>query len=114
VLVAADGKRDVRKPYKTRDGRTKRPPKLSTRYALVYHILLALGLRRGEALGLSWADLDWEKGTVQVRRQVQQINGKVVVSDSPKPTLAGAPCRLPRSSWSGCVRTGGTSRRSAP
>jgi integrase len=38
-------------------------------------------LRRGEGLGLSWADLDWEKGTVQVRRQVQQINGKVIVSD---------------------------------
>ena len=84
VLVTADGKRDLRKPYKTRDGRTKSPPKLSTRYALVYHILLALGLRRGEALGLSWEDVDWEAGTVQVRRQVQQINAKTVVSDYTK------------------------------
>ena len=84
LLVAADGKLDLRKPYKTRDGRTKSLPKLTSRYALVYHLLLTLGLRRGEALGLSWEDLDWEDGTVQVRRQVQQINGKVVVSDYTK------------------------------
>ncbi|HMQ31391.1 MAG TPA: tyrosine-type recombinase/integrase [Chloroflexaceae bacterium] len=81
LLKAADARLDVRKPYTTKDGRSKSLPKLSTRYALLYHLLLALGLRRGEGLGLSWADLDWEKGTVQVRRQVQQINGKVVVSD---------------------------------
>lgn len=81
LLKAADARLDVRKSYTTRDGRSKSLPKLSTRYALLYHLLLALGLRRGEGLGLSWADLDWEKGTVQVRRQVQQINGKVVVSD---------------------------------
>lgn len=81
LLKATDARLDVRKPYTTKDGRSKSLPKLSTRYALLYHLLLALGLRRGEGLGLSWADLDWEKGTVQVRRQVQQINGKVVVSD---------------------------------
>jgi integrase len=54
LLVAADGRRDVRKPYTTSDGRTKSLPKLSTRYTLIYHLLLALGLRRGEALGLGW------------------------------------------------------------
>jgi integrase len=47
-------------------------------------VLLALGLRRGEGLGLSWEDVDWEAGTVQVRRQVQQINGKVIVSEYTK------------------------------
>jgi integrase len=84
LLKAADARLDVRKPYTTKDGRSKSLPKLSTRYALLYHLLLALGLRRGEGLGLSWADLDWEKSTVQVRRQVQQINGKVIVSDYTK------------------------------
>jgi integrase len=84
LLKAADARLDVRKPYTTKDGRSKSLPKLSTRYALLYHLLLVLGLRRGEGLGLSWADLDWEKGTVQVRRQVQQINGKVIVSDYTK------------------------------
>lgn len=84
LLKAADARIDVRKPYTTRDGRSKSLPKLSTRYALLYHLLLTLGLRRGEGLGLSWADLDWEKSTVQVRCQVQQINGKVVMSDDTK------------------------------
>jgi integrase len=84
LLVAADGKRDVRTSYTTSDGRIKSLPKLSTRYALLYHLLLALGLRRGEGLGLSWEDIDWEAGTVQIRRQVQQINAKVVVSDYTK------------------------------
>lgn len=81
VLVTADGKRDMRKPYTTKNGRTKSLPRLSSRYALLYHLLLALGLRRGEGLGLNWEDVDWEAGTLQVRRQVQQINSKVVVSD---------------------------------
>ncbi len=84
LLKAADARRDVRTPYTTRDGRSKSLPKLSTRYALVYHLLLTLGLRRGETLGLSWEDVDWEASTVQVRRQVQQINAKVVVSDYTK------------------------------
>jgi integrase len=84
VLITADGKRDLRKPYKTKNGRTKGLPKLSSRYALLYHLLLALGLRRGEGLGLRWEGVDWEAGTLQVRHQVQQINGKVVVSDYTK------------------------------
>ncbi len=31
-------------------------------------LALALGLRQGEALGLSWADIDLDKGTFRVRR----------------------------------------------
>jgi integrase len=101
LLRAADGSLDLRKPYKTSDGRTKSMPKLSTRYALIYHLLLALGLRRGEGLGLSWDDLDWEAGTVQVRRQVQAISAKVVVSeytktDAGRRTLPIAPTLLDR------------------
>lgn len=96
VLMAADAQLDVRKPYQTKDGRTKSLPKLSTRYALLYHLLLTLGLRRGEGLGLSWADLDWEKGTVQVRRQVQQINGKVIVSDYTKTDAGRRTLPLPQ------------------
>lgn len=73
-----------RASYTTNNGRTKRLPKPTTRYALVYHLLLTLGLRRGEVLGLSWKDLDWDAGTAQVRRQVQQIGSKVIISDYTK------------------------------
>lgn len=84
LLRAADGIIDLRKPYTTKNNRTKNLPKLGTRYALVYHLLLALGLRRGEGLGLSWDDVDWEASTVQVRRQVQVVTLKVVVSEYTK------------------------------
>ena len=35
-------------------------------------------LRRGELLELKWEDIDLEQGTIQVRRQVARIGGKVV------------------------------------
>ena len=44
----------------------------------LYYIELATGLRRGELLGLKWEDIDLEGGTIQVRRQIAQIDGEVV------------------------------------
>ena len=44
----------------------------------LYYIELATGLRRGELLGLKWEDIDLERGTIQVRRQIARINGEVV------------------------------------
>ncbi len=35
-------------------------------------IALALGLRQGEALGLQWLDVDWDAGTLWVRRALQR------------------------------------------
>jgi integrase len=37
-----------------------------------YQLMLAYGLRRGEALGLTWADLDEEAGTLAVRQGVKR------------------------------------------
>ncbi len=101
LLAAADGRLDRRAAYTTSNGRTKRPPKLTTRNAVLYHVLLALGLRRGEALGLYWSDLDWEAGTIRMRRQVQAIKHKIVISDYTKTdasqrTLPLAPALLAR------------------
>lgn len=39
-------------------------------------VALALGLRQGEALGLRWADIDLDDGTMRVRRQVQRVTWK--------------------------------------
>ena len=44
----------------------------------LYYIELATGLRRGELLGLKWADIDLEHGSLRVRRQVSRVNGEVV------------------------------------
>ena len=44
----------------------------------MYYVELATGLRRGELLGLKWADIDFEHGNHRVKRQVSRINGEVV------------------------------------
>ena len=41
-------------------------------YAGVY-LLYALGLRRGEMLGLHWADVDFEKKTIYIHQQVRLV-----------------------------------------
>ncbi len=43
------------------------------RNAVRWTFALALGLRRGEALGLRWSDIDLDTGTLTVRRQLQRI-----------------------------------------
>ena len=44
------------------------------------YLELTTGLRRGELLGLKWADLDVENRTLAVTKQVNRINGELVVS----------------------------------
>lgn len=41
----------------------------------LYAVTLALGLRQGEALGLSWADVDFDGRVVRIRRALQKIGG---------------------------------------
>lgn len=42
------------------------------RLEALYALTLTFGLRRGEALGLSWSDIDLDSGLVHVRRQLQR------------------------------------------
>ncbi len=42
----------------------------SDRYAPAFHFLATSGCRRGEALGLRWADLDFERGLASIRQTV--------------------------------------------
>lgn len=41
------------------------------------HIALLCGLRQGEALGLRWQDIDLLNGVLEVRNQIQRIDGKL-------------------------------------
>lgn len=45
-------------------------------YAL-YAVALSLGLRRGEALGLRWSDVDLAAGVIRVRQALQRVNGRL-------------------------------------
>jgi integrase len=49
----------------------------------LWHLLAMTGMRRGEALGLQWEDVDLEAGRLSVRRALIP-NGKTVVVSEPK------------------------------
>ena len=46
-------------------------------YAL-FHLVALRGLRRGEAAGLRWSDLDLDAGTLTVAGQLQELGGRLV------------------------------------
>jgi len=49
------------------------------RFEAVFVLALTLGLRRGEVLGLRWADFDAERSTLRVERAVQRAGGRLVL-----------------------------------
>lgn len=54
------------------------------RLASRWTVAVALGLRQGEALGLDWAAVDLDAGTIRVRRALQRQAGKGLVIVEPK------------------------------
>ena len=48
-------------------------------YYPVYLLGLMGGLRRGEAIGLQWGDINWDEQYFQVRRQVVMVEGKATL-----------------------------------
>ncbi len=53
-----------------------------------YVLVLVLGLRRGEALGLSWDDLDLERREVSITRQLQRSRGELLHRETKTPGSA--------------------------
>ena len=53
------------------------------RLSALWVLLIATGLRRGEALGLKWADIDFDRCTVAVRRTHSTV-GYEVITEEPK------------------------------
>ncbi|MGW2543114.1 tyrosine-type recombinase/integrase [Kitasatospora sp. NPDC001574] len=52
-------------------------------YAL-FHLYTLRGLRRGEALGLQWSDIDLNNRSLTIKRQIQQRDGGVLQVCPPK------------------------------
>jgi integrase len=48
----------------------------------LYVVAATLGLRRGELLGLRWADLDLDNGTAAISQTVQRAGGKLHLQDT--------------------------------
>jgi integrase len=59
----------------------------SDRHSCLYEVLSMTGLRRGEALGLRWTDLDLERGVLVVRQQLTQLGHEIAFG--PPKTASG-------------------------
>lgn len=60
----------------------------SDRLYALFHLVAHRGLRRGEACGIEWADVDLDAGQLAVRRQLVQVGWDVVEGD-PKSDAGG-------------------------
>jgi integrase len=45
----------------------------------LWAVALGVGLRRGEALGLKWSDVDLDRGRLTVRRSLQRVDGELTL-----------------------------------
>jgi integrase len=66
------------------------------RMEALFSVALSLGLRRGEALGLRWQDVDFEARTLRVNQSLARINKGLVLSQ-PKTEKSKRVLRLPES-----------------
>ncbi|WP_030617107.1 site-specific integrase [Streptomyces sclerotialus] len=79
-------------------------------------LAIALGLRRGEILGLHWQDVDFERRTLTVRRQLQRGTKELYVDTTknrrartvPLPLMCVAPLRWQRLRQAGQRAVAGT------
>lgn len=44
-----------------------------------YELVVRIGLRRGEVLGLRWSDVDLYEGVVTVRQALQRVGGELLI-----------------------------------
>ncbi|MER7464254.1 site-specific integrase [Streptomyces sp. NPDC097981] len=92
--TAIDDKRLVRNPMRAKSVRWPKAPEdqreawlletaqrvrddINQRYRIAVVVALGCGLRQGEVFGLSSADVDFERGLIRVRRQVQLLYGRL-------------------------------------
>jgi len=55
-----------------------------TRYYPLFYTLLFTGIRRSEALGLRWSDIDLSSGQLSVNRTLHQLHDRKVIFKKPK------------------------------
>lgn len=92
--TAIDDKRLVRNPMRAKSVRWPKMPEdqreawpletarrvrdeINPRYRIAVVVALGCGLRQGEVFGLSPEDVDFQRGLIRVRRQVQLLSGRL-------------------------------------
>ncbi len=58
------------------------------KYETYYKLIIATGMRRGECCGLKWSDIDYEKNSIPIQRNVVKITGEDIIVKDTK-TAAG-------------------------
>jgi integrase len=76
VRVSPGHQEEVR-PLTVEEARTLLRAARQHRLYALYAVALSIGLRRGEALGLRWIDLDLDVGQLHVRQTLQRHSGEV-------------------------------------
>jgi len=66
------------------------------RLEALFTVALSLGLRRGEALGLRWQDIDFENRTLRINQSLARLNKGLVMSE-PKTKSSRRVLDLPQS-----------------
>lgn len=67
-----------------------------TRLHALWALLTHTGMRFGEAAGLHWDDIDWEKGTISIRRAAEPRTGEGIREVAPKTPSARRTVRIRR------------------
>ena len=57
---------------------------LEDRWTPLWKVLVGTGIRIGEGLGLAWSSLDFETGSLAIRRSLQRVPGEGLVFQMPK------------------------------
>ena len=56
----------------------------SLKYETYFKLVLATGMRRGEACGLRWSDINWKKHSIHVQRTVIKLSHEPIFVKPPK------------------------------
>jgi integrase len=85
VVELVDRPRIVRHEIRPLDGDQARALLAAAqqhRLGALFSVALALGLRKGEALGLRWQDVDFDGGTLAISGALQRIGGKLIRTET--------------------------------
>jgi integrase len=95
LVDAPSVERDEVRPLSGHDARRVLEAARGRRNAARWSVALALGLRQGEALGLTWDAVDLDAGTLTVRQALQRQPGKGLVLVQPKSRAGRRTVALP-------------------